>query len=73
MSKVPLCPECGVNSLFYDREVRQYVCSRCGSTYTAQELLVEREKRMARRFEESRKRRYHREYLEWWLSAKGSQ
>jgi len=69
---VPVCPECGVNSLIYDREVRQYVCERCGSTYTAQELLVEREKRFAKKFEENKKRRDRAEYLEWWLSAKGS-
>ncbi|MEM1945260.1 MAG: TFIIB-type zinc ribbon-containing protein [Nitrososphaerota archaeon] len=65
------CPECG-SRLVYDRESRSYVCERCGGTYTQQDLLIEREKNLAKKFVDERKRRDRTEYLEWWLSAKES-
>lgn len=69
---MPTCPECGIGVLVYDREARHYVCERCGATFTSQDLLLEREKIMSKKFEENKKRKMHSEYLEWWLSAKES-
>ena len=63
------CPECG-SRLVYDRESRSYVCERCGGTYTQQDLLMEREKLLAKKFDEEKRKRSRSEYLEWWLSAK---
>ncbi|MCS6785125.1 MAG: hypothetical protein NZ581_08045 [Candidatus Caldarchaeum sp.] len=66
---MPVCFECG-GKLVYDRETKTYSCEGCGSTYNSQDLLVEREKRFNRKFEEEKKKRRHQEYLEWWLSSK---
>ncbi|GBC69788.1 hypothetical protein HRbin01_01492 [archaeon HR01] len=63
------CPECR-SRLVYDRETKTYVCEGCGGTYTQQDLLMEREKALAKKFDEDRKRRARSEYLEWWLSSK---
>ncbi|MCS7133285.1 MAG: hypothetical protein RMI43_00650 [Candidatus Caldarchaeum sp.] len=66
---MPVCFECG-GKLVYDRETKTYSCEGCGSTYNSQDLLVEREKRFNRKFENDNKKRRHQEYLEWWLSSK---
>jgi hypothetical protein len=55
---------------FTTGEVRSYVCQKCGSTYTTQDLLLEREKRFNSKFKTDEKRRRREEYLQWWLSSK---
>jgi DNA-directed RNA polymerase subunit M/transcription elongation factor TFIIS len=69
MWEMPYCFECG-GEMFYDREVRSYICQKCGSTYTTQDLLLEREKRFNSKFKTDEKRRRREEYLQWWLSSK---
>ncbi|MCS7137198.1 MAG: hypothetical protein NZ941_02380 [Candidatus Caldarchaeum sp.] len=66
---MPFCFDCG-GRLVYDRETKTYSCALCGSTYTSQDLLIEREKRFNSKFENDRKKRRREEYLEWWLSSK---
>ncbi len=55
----------------YDRNVRLYVCERCGLALDREELDKMREQHRdrireekGREFEEKRKRK---EYLDWWL------
>ncbi|MDW8083703.1 MAG: hypothetical protein RMI49_00670 [Candidatus Caldarchaeum sp.] len=66
---MPFCFDCG-GRLVYDRETKTYSCELCGSTYTSQDLLIEREKRFNSKFEIEKKKRRREEYLEWWLSSK---
>lgn len=63
------CPDCG-GTMFYDRETRQYVCNSCGASYTIQELIVRRERELALKDEQERRKRQKEEYLAWWLSKK---
>lgn len=63
------CPVCG-GRLIYEGRVRRYVCQSCGTTYTLEELIEEREKiRRLTRAEEDARKREMREYLKWWLSS----
>lgn len=62
------CLECG-GSLFYDSELKCYVCKSCGLTFTIQQLIDEGKKESGENsFEE--KRRRQKEYLKWWSSKK---
>lgn len=66
---MPFCRECG-SKLFYDRESKLYVCSRCGLTYTFQDLLVESQRAFEEKLKRAEKKKKRDEYLEWWLSKK---
>ncbi|MEM1666410.1 MAG: FYDLN acid domain-containing protein [Nitrososphaerota archaeon] len=69
VKELRFCPDCG-GTMFYDRETRQYVCNSCGVSYTIQELVMIKEKKMSLKEEQERKKRQKEEYLEWWLSKK---
>ncbi|MFQ6095032.1 MAG: hypothetical protein ACE5NN_02700 [Candidatus Bathyarchaeia archaeon] len=67
---MPYCPECG-GELHYIVRTRRYVCKSCGLMLTLQELIEMRRKlRPSFESEEDRRKRMHKEYLEWWLSKK---
>jgi len=66
---VPFCRECGAK-LFYDREMKLYVCPKCGLTYTFQDLLVESQRAFEERLKKDEKKKRRVDYLEWWLSKK---
>jgi len=59
--------ECG-GALFYDQELKCYVCKSCGLTFTIQQLLEENKRSIEEREDEKRKRQ--KEYLKWWISKK---
>jgi Zn-finger nucleic acid-binding protein len=66
------CPECA-GELKFDRNLRIYVCQRCGATWDREDLDVAHEKLMDEIYggseqakEEKNKRR--KEYLDWWTS-----
>jgi uncharacterized Zn finger protein (UPF0148 family) len=63
------CLECG-GSLFYDQELKCYVCKSCGLTFTIQQLLDNNEKRLIKEKNEEEKRKRQKEYLKWWTSKK---
>ncbi len=56
----------------YDRNVRRYVCQRCGLALNRYELDKMREQHRDRIREEKGKeweeKRRRKEYLDWWLS-----
>jgi hypothetical protein len=66
------CPECA-GELKFDRNLRTYVCTRCGATWNREDLDVAREKLMDEihgGFEEDKegKSKRRKEYLDWWTS-----
>ena len=66
---MPYCPECG-GVMRYISLTKQYVCESCGLTLSPQELIEMRERMRDRVPLEDEKKRYHKEYLKWWLSKK---
>ncbi|MEN2974267.1 MAG: hypothetical protein ABDH32_01665 [Candidatus Caldarchaeales archaeon] len=63
------CRECG-SKLFYDRNLKEYVCRSCGLTYSFQDLIVEAEKNTVENRSKRDEKKIRKEYLEWWLSKK---
>jgi len=63
------CPECG-GTMIYERSVKQYVCTSCGTVMNLQELLEVTERIRAEREKQERSKRWKDDYLNWWLSSK---
>jgi uncharacterized Zn finger protein (UPF0148 family) len=62
------CLECG-GPLFYDQELKCYICKSCGLTFTIQQLLEGNERKLNEEKMEEKRRR-QKEYLKWWASKK---
>jgi DNA-directed RNA polymerase subunit M/transcription elongation factor TFIIS len=63
------CPECG-GMMLYERSVKQYVCTSCGTVMNLQELLEATERIRVEREKQEKSKRWKDEYLTWWLSSK---
>ncbi|MEM1514582.1 MAG: hypothetical protein QXH24_00775 [Candidatus Bathyarchaeia archaeon] len=69
---MPYCPECG-GEMLYSSQLRQYICKSCGLSLTLQEIIELREKlRRNQEIEEDERKRFRKEYLQWWLSKKSN-
>jgi len=67
---MPYCPECG-GVMRYISLTKRYVCKSCGLMLSHQELMEIRDRLRDRAGpEEEEKKRYRKEYLQWWLSKK---
>jgi hypothetical protein len=56
--------------MIYERSVKQYVCTSCGTVMNLQELLEVTERIRAEREKQEKSKRWKDEYLTWWLSSK---
>ena len=56
--------------MVYERSVKQYVCTSCGTVMNLQELLETTERIRAEREKQERSKRWKDDYLTWWLSSK---
>jgi hypothetical protein len=56
--------------MLYERSVKQYVCTSCGTVMNLQELLEVTERIRAEREKQEKSKRWKDEYLTWWLSSK---
>ncbi|MHA1143537.1 MAG: hypothetical protein ACTSRW_02300 [Candidatus Helarchaeota archaeon] len=70
---MPNCPECA-GYMKFDRDIRLYVCQRCGLSLRRSEIDDLHEKRkeiiMEERDEDEIRRSKHKEYLDWYLNKK---
>ena len=66
-----VCPECA-GPLKWSRNLKQYVCQRCGLSLTREELDEARERLRGEIYTRpgEEKSRRHKEYLNWWLGDK---
>lgn len=56
--------------MLYERSVKQYVCTSCGTVMNLQELLEVTERIKSEREKQEKSKRWKDEYLSWWLSSK---
>jgi hypothetical protein len=56
--------------MLYERSVKQYVCTSCGTVMNLQELLEVTERIRSEREKQEKSKRWKDEYLTWWLSSK---
>jgi len=56
--------------MLYERSVKQYVCTSCGTVMNLQELLEVTERIRSEREKQEKSKRWKDEYLSWWLSSK---
>jgi tRNA(Ile2) C34 agmatinyltransferase TiaS len=67
---MPYCPECG-GEMHYISVTRRYACKSCGLMLSHQEIMEIRDRFRDRPgLDEDEKKRYRKEYLQWWLSKK---
>ncbi len=56
--------------MVYERSVKQYACTSCGTVMNFQELLEATERIRAEREKQEKSKRWKDDYLNWWLSSK---